>query len=156
MPKENVFDMLNSLLKTSKKNLSGMKKIIKKIAVETAHWSILSFFYNVYYKMALDVSIYFIKKIPAVSSIFVARSFSGPGWIAGYSDIDLAVLIKPLPPDAEVLVLTKLHTTMNTLRITFPIVSDYIFCMNETDFIRWLSYGDIRRLEFTKWVKKHG
>ena len=109
-----------------------MKKIIKKIAIETGHWRILSFFYNVYYKIAAEVSIHFIKKIPAVSSIFVSRSFSGPGWIAGYSDIDLAIVIKPLPPAAEVSVLTKVHSTVSILRIVFPVVSaSYFLCKRD-------------------------
>jgi hypothetical protein len=133
-----------------------MKKIIKKIVIETAQWSILSFFYRVYYNMALEVSIYLIKKIPAVSSIFVRRSFSGPGWIAGYSDIDLAIVIKPLTPDAEVSVLTQVHSTVNSLRLIFPVVSGYVFCVNETDFDSWLLYGNIRRLEFSRWVKQYG
>jgi hypothetical protein len=133
-----------------------MKKLIRQLVIKTAHWGILSFFYSVYYKIALEVSIYFIRKISAVSSIFVTRSFSGPGWIAGYSDIDLTIVIKPLPPDAEVLVLTKLHTTIDILRITFPVVSDYLFCMNEKDLDTWLSYGDIRRFEFLSWVKRYG
>ena len=133
-----------------------MKKIIKKIAIETVQWSILSFFYDVYYNIALEVSIYFLKKIPTVSSIFVRRSFCGPGWIAGYSDIDLAVAIKPLTPAAEVSVLTKVHSTVNILRLIFPVVSGRVFCVNETDFDRWLLYGSIRRLEFSRWVKRYG
>jgi hypothetical protein len=133
-----------------------MKQIIKKIAIETAQWPILSFLYRVYYNIALKVSIYFIKRIPAVSSIFVRRSFPGPGWIAGYSDIDLAIVIKPLAPDAEVWVLTKVHSTLNIVRIIFPVVSDHVFFVNKTDFDRWLSYGNIRRLEFSRWVKGYG
>jgi predicted nucleotidyltransferase len=133
-----------------------MKKIIKNIAIETGHWRILSFFYNVYYKIAAEVSIHFIKKIPGVSSIFVRRSFSGPGWIAGYSDIDLAIVIKRLTPDAEVPILTKIHSALSIVRIIFPVISAYVFCLNETDFDRWLSYGNIRRLEFSRWVKRHG
>ena len=133
-----------------------MKKIIKKIAIETGHWRTLSFLYNVYYKIAAEVSIHFIKKIPGVSSIFVRRSFSGPGWIAGYSDIDLAIVIKRLTPDVEVLILTKIHRTMSNFMILFPVLSASIFCMNEIDFARWLSYGNIRRLEFNRWVKRHG
>ena len=133
-----------------------MKKIIKKIAIETVQWSILSFFYDVYYNIALEVSIYFLKKIPTVSSIFVRRSFCGPGWIAGYSDIDLAIVIKPLPPDAEVLVLTQVHSTLSIVRIIFPVVSPHFFFANETDFDRWILYGNIRRLEFSSWVKRYG
>ena len=133
-----------------------MKKLIKKIAIETAHWSILSFFYREYYNIALEASIYLIKKIPAVSSIFVTRSFSGPGWLAGYSDIDLAIVIKPLPPAAEVSIVTNIYSTVNMLSIVFPVVSASIFCVNEIDFARWLSYGSIRRLEFKTWVKRYG
>jgi hypothetical protein len=133
-----------------------MKKILKKIVVETVQWSVLSFFYNGYYNIALEAAIHFIKKSPAVSLIFVTRSFSGSGWIAGYSDIDLAIIIKPLPPDAEVSVLTTVRSTVNILRIIFPVVSASILCMNETDFERWVSYGGIRRLEFGTWVKRYG
>jgi hypothetical protein len=133
-----------------------MKKIIKKIAIETAQWPILSFFYRVYYNIALEASIYFIEKIPAVSSIYVIRSLSGPGWIAGYSDIDLAIVIKSLPPAAEAPVLRRVHNTVKILKIPFPILSDHIFFVNETDLGWWLSYGDIRRLEFSSWVKKVG
>jgi hypothetical protein len=133
-----------------------MKKLIKKLAIETVNWIILSFFYNVYYNLAAEVSIYFIKNIPDISSIFVTRSFSEPAWIAGYSDIDLAIVIRPLSPAAEVLVLTKLHSTLNILRIAFPVVSASMFCVNDIDFVRWLSYGNIRRLEFKKWVRRYG
>jgi hypothetical protein len=133
-----------------------MKKIIKKIAIETAHWSSLSFFYGVYYNIAFEISVLFIKNIPAVSSIFVRRSFSGPDWIAGYSDIDLAIVIKPLPSAADVSILTRIHSALNVLRIIFPVVSGHVLCVNETDLDRWLSYGNIRRLEFSRWVKRYG
>ena len=133
-----------------------MKKIIKKLAIETVNWIILSFFYNVYYNLAAEISIYFIKKIPDISSIFVTRSFSEPAWIAGYSDIDLAIVIKRLTPDAEVPILTKIHSALSIVRIIFPVISAYVFCLNKTDFDRWLSYGNIRRLEFSRWVKRHG
>lgn len=148
--------MINPTLKLSYENISGMKNIIKKIVIATAQWSVLSFFYDVYYNIALEVSIYCLKKIPEVSWIFVKRSFSGSGWIAGYSDIDLEIVIKPLTPAAEVLVLTKVHKTLCMLKILFPVLSAHIFCLNEIDFVRWLSYGNIRRLEFSRWVKRHG
>jgi len=133
-----------------------MKKIIRQIVIATVHLNIFSFFYNTYYKIAVELSIHLMKKIPGVSSVFVRRSFSVPGWIAGYSDIDLAIVIKVLPPVAEVPVLQRVHRTLTLLRIPFPVVSDRIFFVNETDLVRWLSYGNIRRLEFTSWVKRYG
>jgi hypothetical protein len=133
-----------------------MKKIIRQIVIATVHLSIFSLFYNIYYKIAVEVSIHLMKKIPAVSSIFVRRSFSVPGWIAGYSDIDLAIVIKTLPPVDEVLILQRMYNTLKVLRFFFPVVSDRIFFVNETDLTRWLSYGNIRRLEFSSWIKRYG
>lgn len=112
--------------------------------------------YKAYYKLGLELSVCSIRKIPAVSSIYVRRSFSNPGWIPGYSDIDLAIVISVLAPAEETLVLQMLCRILKLCRVVFPFVSDVAFIVNEVDLSRWLSYGNIRRLEFDSWLKRYG
>jgi hypothetical protein len=132
-----------------------MKETIKKIVIETVQCRFLLFFYTMYYNCALKLLIYSVRKVQHVSCIYVIRSFSEPGWIPGYSDIDLAIVINSLPPASEALVVQRVHKAVRVLRIPFPMVG-HALLLNENDFGWWLSYGNIRKLEFESWVKKYG
>lgn len=127
----------------------NIKKIIKRIVLKTTLLPALSSIYRLYYSSAVKILILYVKDIPEVLSIFIRRGFTEKIWLPGYSDIDLAIIIKEMKPADEIIILKKLWRKINFLNIPFPFLS--IRVINERELAKWILYGDIRRFEFKTW-----
>jgi hypothetical protein len=123
--------------------------VLKRVVRATAFYPGVSQLYRLYYALAIRVTLLLARRIPEVRAVFTHRGFGSGDWVAGFSDIDLLVLIDPMEPAGEMLVLERFWRGVRALRVAFPFIGT-IHLVTSAELACWQRHGGIRRREMDR------
>ena len=132
-----------------------MKDALRRLAQRTAHRPLVAAAYRGYYAAALAAATVAIGRSPGVETVFANRSIADGGWVPGYSDIDLVVVIEERTPDEDLARQQRIWTRVAALRRVFPMLGT-IHLVTAAELRLWLVWGGPRRIEYPRWKRLRG
>ncbi len=75
------------------------------------------------YDLCLRALAFTCGRLPGLQALYVQRDYATGGWTPGSSDVDICVVLRPLPAGAEPEVLRRLWRALGALQRVFPFLS---------------------------------
>lgn len=80
-------------------------------------------------------------------SVYLYRGMAAPGWVAGLSDMDLALLLPPLSPDGDWRAFSGVSRRLRAFRALFPFTGEALLAP-AADFASFISGWGLKGAEF--------
>ncbi|MDD2804580.1 MAG: right-handed parallel beta-helix repeat-containing protein [Elusimicrobiales bacterium] len=123
-----------------------LRPALAAFAAATAHLPLFRALYREFYLAGVRAA-GFLLKPGSGSSVYLYRGMAAPGWVAGLSDMDLALLQPRLTPAADWAAFSALRSRLRVFRALFPFTGEVLSAPAE-DFSGFVSGWGLKGAEF--------